>query len=355
MASSAVVPEEQFWCAVCQQVLADPVTTPCGHNFCQTCIRQRWDRSQVCQCPTCGRTFRSRPETSVNAAFKELTEAFRNLLVHPPAPPPPGAVVNLPERMCEKHERLLEVFCRDEQRCVCRFCTETEHKHHHSVAVEDESAVRKVQIKQTLEEFQQMIQERLSKAEEIQNRLQLSAASAAEDLENCDRLFESLIRSVQERRGDVRAEIRSRQKEAERRAESLIGQLQREAAELQRRTAGLEELLDTEDHLHLLQVEVGAKTFWDLGVVRESAGRKGMITSTPENGFWTVRLRSGEEYRALDSPSVLLTLPKRPRVIGVFTDYEEGTVSFFDAEDQSHVYTFSGCVFSERILPFLSP
>lgn len=84
-------------------------------------------------------------------------------------------------------------------------------------------------------------------------------ASAAEDLENCDRLFESLIRSVQERRGDVRAEIRSRQKEAERRAESLIGQLQRETAELQRRTAGLEELLDTEDHLHLLQVPLASE------------------------------------------------------------------------------------------------
>lgn len=105
----------------------------------------------------------------------------------------------------------------------------------------------------------------------------------------------------------------------------------------------------------LKQVAVGAKTFWDLGVVRESANRKGMITSKPENGYWTVRLRSGNEYRALDSPSVLVALPKKPQIIGVFTDYEDGTVSFFDAEDQSHVYTFTRCVFSEKILPFFSP
>ena len=103
------------------------------------------------------------------------------------------------------------------------------------------------------------------------------------------------------------------------------------------------------------QVAVGAKTFWDLGVVRESVNRKGMITSKPENGFWTVRLRSGEEYRALDSPSVLLSLKEKPRTVGVFTDYEEGMVSFFDVEARSHLYTFTGCLFSERIFPFFSP
>lgn len=196
MASSAVLPEKQFQCAICQQVLADPVTTPCGHNFCQACIRKVWDSSDHCQCPTCGRTFGSRPETSINAAFKELAEAYRTLMVCSAAPPPsaaqPGEVVcdvcaatslqvnatksclvcltsycqahlephqrvatlklhklitpvkNLPDRMCKKHGRLLEVFCRDEQRCVCQFCTETEHKYHHAVAVEDEGAVRKV-------------------------------------------------------------------------------------------------------------------------------------------------------------------------------------------------------------------
>lgn len=68
-----------------------------------------------------------------------------------------------------------------------------------------------------------------------------------------------------------------------------------------------------------------------------------------------MRLRSGNEYRALDSPSVLLSLPKKPQIIGVFTDYEEGTVSFFNVEDQSHMYTFNRCLFLERILPFFSP
>lgn len=103
------------------------------------------------------------------------------------------------------------------------------------------------------------------------------------------------------------------------------------------------------------QVAVGTKTFWDLGVVKESVNRKGMITSTPENGYWTVRLRGGDEYRALESPSVLLHLREKPQTVAVFVDYEEGRVSFYNVEAMSHIYSFTGCSFTERLYPFFSP
>lgn len=69
-----------------------------------------------------------------------------------------------------------------------------------------------------------------------------------------DRLFTSLIRSMDDRKTEVNAEIKEKQKVAEERAEELIGELQREITELQRRSAELEKLRSTEDHLHLLQV-----------------------------------------------------------------------------------------------------
>uniref|UniRef100_A0A3Q3QR45 B30.2/SPRY domain-containing protein n=1 Tax=Monopterus albus TaxID=43700 RepID=A0A3Q3QR45_MONAL len=337
--------------------------------------------------------------------------------------------MNLQDRMCKKHERLLEMFCKDEQKCVCRFCTETEHKDHQAVGIEDESGERKVQMKKTEADFQQMIQERLRTVEEIQSWLKMSAEK---ELKESDHLFTSLIRSIEERQTEVNAEITEKQKAVERRAEEIISELQQEITELQRRNTELEELRNTEDHLHLLQVTislcileseldrlkkevdvvldpdtahpnivlspdgkqagrgellhvvpdnpqrfdpvicvlgktgflsgrfyfqvtVGSKTYWDLGVVKESVNRKGMITSKPKNGFWTVRLRNGDEYRALESPSILLSLKEKPQTVGVFTDYEEGTVSFFDVENESHIYTFTGCLFSERIFPFLSP
>lgn len=90
-------------------------------------------------------------------------------------------------------------------------------------------------------------------------------------MKNCDRLFSSLIRSVEESREGVMSELRDRQKEAERRSERLIGELQRESTELQGRNTDLEELLNSEDHLHLLQVSPNLKLHqgfcyggWDL-------------------------------------------------------------------------------------------
>ncbi|XP_028261122.1 E3 ubiquitin-protein ligase TRIM39-like isoform X2 [Parambassis ranga] len=512
---ATMLPEKQFRCTICQEVFTDPVTTPCGHNFCQTCLQSEWDGGDVCRCPTCSRTFSPRPEMSINTAFKELADTLRHMLVSASASllsaAKPGEVVcdvcaatslqvkalksclvcltsycethlephrrvatlklhklmepvrNLQDRMCKKHERLLEMFCRDEQKCVCQFCTETEHKDHKAVTIEDESRERKIEMKKTEADFEQIIQERLKKMEEIKSCMKLSTESAEKELMESDRLFTSLSRSMEDRKTEVNTEIKEKQKAAEERAEELIGELQREITELQRRNAELEKLRSAEDHLHLLQslpslasppptkewteisvhpelcvvtvrralfklnqtlrneleiqkeavnvvldpdtahpnivlsvdlkqagrgellhivpdnpqrfdpvicvlgkkgflsgrfyfqVTVGQKTFWDLGVVKESVNRKGMITSKPENGFWTVRLRNGREYRALDSPSVLLSLTEKPHTVGVFTDYEEGTVSFFNVEARSHIYTFSRCLFSGRIFPFFSP
>lgn len=83
--------------------------------------------------------------------------------------------------------------------------------------------------------------------------------SAEKEMKESDRLFTSLICSVEERRTEVNTEIEEKQKAAERRAEELINELQQEITELQRRNTELEELRNTEDHLHLLQVTINLK------------------------------------------------------------------------------------------------
>ncbi|MEQ2198962.1 hypothetical protein XENOCAPTIV_021569, partial [Xenoophorus captivus] len=225
-----MLPEKQLQCSICQQVFTDPVTTPCGHNFCQVCIGQVWDSSDVCQCPVCSKAFTSRPEISINTAFKELADTLRQMITCSSASSlsaaKPGEIVcdvcaatsmqvralksclvcltsyceahlephrtvatlklhklmepvkNLQDRMCKKHERLLEMFCREEQMCVCQFCTETTHKDHQAVTIEDESKERKIHMKQTEEDIQQMIHERQKKIEEIKNCVKLSTLEA---------------------------------------------------------------------------------------------------------------------------------------------------------------------------------
>ncbi|KAL0166864.1 hypothetical protein M9458_038708, partial [Cirrhinus mrigala] len=75
------------------------------------------------------------------------------------------------------------------------------------------------------------------------------------------------------------------------------------------------------------EVQVKGKTDWGLGVARESIDRKG---ESPNNGYWTVILRNGNEYKAYAGPSVSLSLRVKLQRVGVFVDYEEGLVSFYD-------------------------
>ncbi|XP_072892142.1 zinc-binding protein A33-like [Hemitrygon akajei] len=105
---------------------------------------------------------------------------------------------------------------------------------------------------------------------------------------------------------------------------------------------------------HYWQVEVGNKTMWDVGLAKESVSRKGSIILSPEDGFWTIWLRNGNEYEALSTPSSFLSLRTKPKTIGVFLDYEKGQVSFYNADDMSVIYTFCDS-FSERLFPYFSP
>ncbi|XP_030635082.1 butyrophilin subfamily 1 member A1-like [Chanos chanos] len=103
------------------------------------------------------------------------------------------------------------------------------------------------------------------------------------------------------------------------------------------------------------EVLVTEKTEWALGVATESVNRKGRITLNPMAGFWTVILRKGNRYQARDVPRSNLLLRRRPQKVGVYVDYEEGEISFYDADTKSLIYSFTGRSFSEKLYPFFSP
>uniref|UniRef100_A0A671WXT6 NACHT domain-containing protein n=1 Tax=Sparus aurata TaxID=8175 RepID=A0A671WXT6_SPAAU len=62
--SHVCVEEQLCSCALCQDVLKDPVSTSCGHWFCRQCITSYWDQSASSgdsSCPQCGKRSRTRP------------------------------------------------------------------------------------------------------------------------------------------------------------------------------------------------------------------------------------------------------------------------------------------------------
>ncbi|KAG9332298.1 hypothetical protein JZ751_015400 [Albula glossodonta] len=105
---------------------------------------------------------------------------------------------------------------------------------------------------------------------------------------------------------------------------------------------------------HYWEVEVGEKTAWGLGVAAESVNRKEEISLCPEDGFWTLVLRNGDEYEACTSNENLLSLSRKPRRIGVYLDYPRGQVAFYDAGDMTHLFTFSD-TFHEPVYPYFNP
>ena len=102
------------------------------------------------------------------------------------------------------------------------------------------------------------------------------------------------------------------------------------------------------------EVQVKDKTGWRLGVARESIERKDWTDRTPETGYWTL-LYNKDGLVFSDDPSVRVPLRAELQKVGVFVDYDEGLVSFYDVEARVHIYSATGCTFTEPLYPFLNP
>ncbi|XP_068582647.1 E3 ubiquitin-protein ligase TRIM21-like [Cebidichthys violaceus] len=517
--------EDQFLCSICLDVFTDPVSTPCGHNFCKNCINEHWNTNDQHMCPMCKKVYTSRPELHVNTFISEMVVQFRQSAQQKTSSSEkqeskPGEVPcdvctgtklkalksclvclasycethlephltmsglkrhqlidpveNLEDRMCTKHNKPLELFCKTDQTFVCTLCCGLDHKTHDVVPLKEEYEGKKVELKKTEAEIQQMIQKRRLKIQEIKHSVDLSEEDADREKAEGVQVFTDLKESVERRLNELIKTIEEKQKTTKKQAEDFIKELEQEISELMKRSTEVVQLSLSEDHLHLLQsvqssnihhppptkdwtkvsvppashertvrravvqleetlskeikklvkaelkrvqkfavdvtldpntanpelilsadgkqvkhgdvtmklpnnperfsycncvlgkqsfssgrfyfeVQVKGKTEWDLGVARESINRKGNITLSPQHGYWTICLTNGNEYEALDAPSVSLSLKSQPQKVGVFVDYEEGLVSFYDVDAAALIYSFTGCSFNEKLFPYFSP
>ncbi|XP_044231436.1 E3 ubiquitin-protein ligase TRIM21-like [Thunnus albacares] len=519
-AATSLLSEDQFLCPICLDVFTDPVSTPCGHNFCKNCISEHWNIAVQCQCPICKKLFYTKPELQINVFISEMVAQFRQSAQQRASSSrseqqaaKPGEVPcdvctgtklkavksclvclvsyceihlephlnisglkrhelidpveNLEVRMCMKHDKALELFCKDDQTCVCMVCTILNHKAHEVVPLKEEYEEKKAELEKTEAEIQQMIQKRQLKIQEIKQSVKLSKENADKEIAEDVQAFTKLKESVEKFQARVITMIEEKQKRTEKQAEGFIKELEQEISELKKRSSELEKLTCSEDHLHLLQsfpspnaapptkdwtdvkvclpsndgtvktvvdqlverlkkmygelmwvqqyavdvtldpdtaypklvlsddekqvhhvdarknlpdnperfsisacvlgkqtvssgkiyfeVQVKGKSDWILGVARESINRKGLSAISCENGYWTVCLTNENMYFALVDTPVCLSLKSKPQKVGVFVDYEEGLVSFYDVDAAALIYSYTGCSFNENLLPFFCP
>ncbi|KAM9425693.1 LOW QUALITY PROTEIN: uncharacterized protein KZ484_012260 [Pholidichthys leucotaenia] len=510
--------EDHVLCPICLDVFTDPVTIPCGRNCCKNCIDEHWNQSKIFKCSNCNETFKNKPQlkrytfiyemaslrcesqqktsssSEQQAAKPEVAcdvctgiklKALKSCLVclisycethleplltmkelkrHQLMEP----VENLEGRMCMKHDKPLELFCKTDQTCICMHCFYSHHKTHDVLLLREECEGKKTELGKMEAEIQQMIQKRLLKIEEIKESVKKSKDAAdREKAEGVQAL--TALKESKRHLNELIKEIEDKQKTMEKQAEDSIKDLEQEISVLMKRSSEVEQLLKSEDHLlqsfslkaapptkdwtevkvcppscegtvvravaqleetirqqmkkqieaelkrvqqyavdvtfdldtahpdlilsedgkqvelgderkklpdnperfsycvsvlgnqsfssgrFYFEVQVKGKTNWDLGVVRESINRKGKITLNPQDGYWIVVLRNGNEYEAAEFPSVHLHLQSGPEKVGVFVDYEEGLVSFYDVDAAALIYSFTGCSFNHKLLPCFSP
>ncbi|KAK2822574.1 hypothetical protein Q5P01_022639 [Channa striata] len=307
--AGVVLDKDQFNCSICLDVLKDPVTIPCGHSYCSGCIQNYWDQDDylgVFVCPQCRQTFTPRPALARNTMLADVVEKFKETgLQEVPAPPANpsfaeaddvecdvcigrknkavksclvclasycdvhvqphyesaafkkhklvSASRKLQETICPQHDRLLEVFCRTDERCICYLCLADEHKGHDTVLAEAEIQQRQRQFSDMKESSQQRIQQREKEAQELRQAIFSLTRSARAAAEESDAVFSELIRSIELKRFEVRELIKAQEKMAVSQAEQLLDKIQKEITELKKNEAELDKLSHAEDHVHFLQ------------------------------------------------------------------------------------------------------
>uniref|UniRef100_A0A672P0A9 FinTRIM family, member 26 n=1 Tax=Sinocyclocheilus grahami TaxID=75366 RepID=A0A672P0A9_SINGR len=182
-------------------------------SYCMNCIAEYWnqdDQKRVYSCPQCRQTFSPRPALNKNVMLAETVEKLKTTKIQTVFPASsyagPGdvecdictgrkykavrsclmclnsycqnhlkqhdrffkdkkhslinATGRLKEMICSQHDRLLEVYCCTDQKCICFLCTMDEHKNHHTVSAEAERTEKQKQLWDIQRKFQQRIQEK---------------------------------------------------------------------------------------------------------------------------------------------------------------------------------------------------
>ncbi|KAJ0064902.1 hypothetical protein NL108_017429, partial [Boleophthalmus pectinirostris] len=240
---SCVLSEDQLLCSICLEVFTDPVSTSCGHSFCKTCIYQHWDHSEQYQCPVCKEDFSSRPQLKTNTFMSEMVSQFRGPQEEPdheesqdsseaggvpcdvcseprlravksclvclasycPTHLEPHRstarlqrhhlicpVENLEERICQEHDKLLELFCKTEKKFICFQCTFSQHKDHPAVPLKEECERQQA-------ELETLVKQRRQKIQEIQDSVKVNNKNADLEMAEGVKVFTDLMECVQKR------------------------------------------------------------------------------------------------------------------------------------------------------------
>ncbi|XP_074544343.1 tripartite motif-containing protein 16-like protein [Halichoeres trimaculatus] len=254
----AQLDKDKISCPICLDLLKDPVTVPCGHSYCKSCIETHWDgegRRRVYSCPQCRKTFKPRPVLEKNTMLADLVEELKKTgLQAAPADPCYAGPEDVACDLCTG--RKLKA-CKSCLQCLASYCDKHLQPQHGFPVFEKHNLMepsKKLQeIKWSQANIQQRIQDREKDVELLQQELEAINGSADKAVEHSEKMFTELIRLVEKRRSDVKQQLRSQQQTEVSGVKELQEKLEQEITELKRKDAELHKLSHTQDHVHFLR------------------------------------------------------------------------------------------------------
>ncbi|KAA0710734.1 Tripartite motif-containing protein 47 [Triplophysa tibetana] len=294
--------EDQLMCSVCLDLLKDPVTLHCGHTYCMRCITDCWDQDDqmgIYSCPQCRQTFSPRPVLGKNVVVAEMVEKLKKTKLSDVCYAGVGDVEcdvctgrkhkaikscltclksycqthlerheeflsgdshkivtvtrKLKEMICPQHQKLLEVFCRTDQQCICLMCLMDKRKNHDTVSAAAQRTDEEKHLKETQRKFQEKIHQREKDVQELRDAVEGHKRCAQTAVEDCEMMLTEVMSLIERRRSEVTQLIRDQETAAVSRAEGLLERLKQEIDDLRRRDAELDKISHTDDHITFLQ------------------------------------------------------------------------------------------------------
>ncbi|XP_069580160.1 tripartite motif-containing protein 16-like protein isoform X1 [Brachyistius frenatus] len=256
------VRRDRLCCPICSSVLRDPVTVPCGHNFCRRCVRDRWDRDRdggrPCSCPQCGRRFPSRPElvqnSTLSAVVRDTERRHQQLDGSPQVQKKARSSTGTPDgTRCRRHRRPLDVYCCTDERIICDLCASNEHRGHRIGGVEEERRRGEEELKTMRTELKQHLQKQEEKWENLGRMPEQVQEEAGLTKNYCESVIVNVMDSLQRHYRSLSQLIGAQREAAAAQVDASRQRLQVKMEAMKRRDAELDRLAQTDSSVHFLQ------------------------------------------------------------------------------------------------------
>ncbi|KAK7886632.1 hypothetical protein WMY93_026253 [Mugilogobius chulae] len=281
MAQSSVDPAA-LSCSVCLEELKEPVTIPCGHSYCSSCINSHWDTEEterkVYSCPQCRRSSSLRPVPGKNFMLAGLVEELKKSgLTAPPADHCYAAPGDVSCDVCTGRKLKALRSC---LQCVASYCEKHLQPHHDAAALQrhqlvapshhlqenlcsEHNEVKKMfcrtdgQLLEGPEAGTAAGQEEPAAPEppaqetdlhRLQQETRDISRSAQRAVQHSGDSFRGMVALLEKRRSEVEQQIRSQEQIQLSQVQKLQDQLQQEVSELKRNISELDTLSLSPDH-----------------------------------------------------------------------------------------------------------